>query len=220
MAQLSRAERRRRAREGGTAPGRIVQAPPARPKPAAPQPTRGKRARRPAGAWWLLGALALVIILAGAWWAFSARSNAPAGATVGARVPYEGNTHVAMGSEIKYRAHPPASGNHYDRPAPPGVYPGGILPGFWVHSLEHGYVVLVYKPPVPPEMLQQFDAMVRDFPKSKYGYAKLVIVPYSEMDHRFAVLAWTWRLWLDAFDRQKVLEFYRAHVDRGPEDIP
>ena len=80
--------------------------------------------------------------------------------------------------------------------------------------------MLVYKPPVSPALLDQFDAMERTFPKSKYGYAKLVVVPYAEMTHPFAALAWDWRLWLDAFDRQKVLAFYRAHVDRGPEDVP
>jgi hypothetical protein len=40
------------------------------------------------------------------------------------------------------------------------------------------------------------------------------------MPHPYAALAWTYRLWLDQLDRQKILDFYRAHVDRGPEDIP
>ncbi|HKV44096.1 MAG TPA: DUF3105 domain-containing protein, partial [bacterium] len=183
-------------------------------------PVRARRPVRRTGVWWLVGAVVLVVIIGAVWWARSSRSAAQTGSNIGVRVADEGNTHVPVGSQISYRAHPPASGNHYPTPAPPGVYPEGVLPGFWVHSLEHGYIVLAYKPPVSPEMLAQFDAMVKDFPKSKYGYAKLVVVPYAEMDHPFAVLAWTWRLWLDQLDRQKVLDFYRAHVDRGPEDVP
>jgi hypothetical protein len=231
MKHLSRAERRRRAREGSSAPASSPAAPsktvsprpaPARPVLTGPAARLGGRSRRqPAWVWWLAGAAALVIIAVGAWWALSPRTAAQGGPTLqGDRVPYEGNTHVPMGSDIQYRAHPPASGNHYPTPAPRGVYPEGLLEGFWVHSLEHGYIVLAYRPPVSPDQIQQFQNMVQTFPKSKYGYAKLVIVPYKDMAHPYAVLAWTWRLWLDQFDREKILEFYRAHVDRGPEDIP
>ncbi|HVI85526.1 MAG TPA: DUF3105 domain-containing protein, partial [bacterium] len=80
--------------------------------------------------------------------------------------------------------------------------------------------VLAYRPPASPEMLRQFDEMMHNFPKSKYGFVKMVIVPYPDMARPYAALAWTYRLWLDEFDRQKILDFYRAHVDRGPEDIP
>jgi hypothetical protein len=126
-----------------------------------------------------------------------------------------------MNSPIQYHAHPPASGPHYPQPAAAGVYPEGLAEGFWVHSLEHGYVALAYRPPASPEQLRQFDEMLRTFPKSrKWNLVKLVVVPYREMDHPYAVLAWTWRLWLDQLDREKVLEFYRAHVDRGPEEVP
>ncbi|HLW59364.1 MAG TPA: DUF3105 domain-containing protein [bacterium] len=219
--QPSRAERRRLARKGGGAPPGAAPAVLQNPKPASSHPARARRRGvGRTGVWWLVGAVALIVIIAAVWWGRSSRSAAQPGSNTGDRVAYEGNTHVPIGSPIQYQAHPPASGNHYPNPAPPGVYPAGILPGFWVHSLEHGYVVLAYKPPATPQLLGEFDAMVKDFPKSKYGYAKLVIVPYTEMDHPFAVLAWTWRLWLDTFDRQRVLDFYRAHVDRGPEDVP
>jgi len=225
MKHLSRAERRRRAREGPSVPP-ASPPPPSRPVPQRAAPARpaakpGGRRRPPAWLWWSIGVAVLVLIVGGAWWVLSSRTAAQGGPTLqGERVPHEGNNHVPMGSDIKYRAHPPASGDHYPTPAPRGVYPEGLLEGFWVHSLEHGYIVLAYRPPVSPDQLEQFQEMVRSFPKSKYGYAKLVIVPYKDMDHPYAVLAWTWRLWLDRFDREKILEFYRAHVDRGPEDIP
>ena len=219
---LSRAERRRRIREGAPAPAADSAPAPPRPAPATVQQrARVRRSRRPLWIWWVVGAAALAAVTGGTWWALSSRTVAQGGPKIdGERVPNEGSTHVPLASEITYRAHPPASGNHYDRPAPRGVYPEGLLEGFWVHSLEHGYVVLAYRPPVSLDQLQVFDQMVKTFPNSKYGYAKLVIVPYKEMDHPYAVLAWTWRLWLDQFDRTKILAFYRAHVDRGPEDIP
>jgi hypothetical protein len=147
-----------------------------------------------------------------------AQTAPPAG--MGERIPNEGYSHVPVGTTIEYQNHPPASGTHYPTPAATGVYPRGLAPGFWVHSLEHGYVVLVYKSPVSEALLEQFNQMVTDFPKSKYGNVKLVIAPYDEMTYPFAVVAWDWRLWMDTFDRAVVLEFYKAHVDHGPEDIP
>jgi hypothetical protein len=139
---------------------------------------------------------------------------------MGEALPDEGYDHVSIGTEIHYRAHPPASGPHYPVPAATGVYPNGLAPGFWVHSLEHGYVVVVYKPPVPAAMVLQFEEMVKDFPKSKFGNVKLVIAPDDVMIHPFAVMAWDHRMWMETFDRAKVLEFYRAYVDHGREDIP
>ncbi len=187
-------------------------------------------ARRPDGrvhrrwplTWWVAGAAVVVVGAGVAWWTTSARPQAPAPAQhlLGQQLPDEGYDHFQVGTQIQYRAHPPASGPHYPFPAPGGVYAQGLLPGFWVHSLEHGYIVLVYKPPVSQELQAQFQEMVKDFPKSKFSNVKLVIAPYDEMIHPFAVLSWDWRVWLDAFDRAKVLEFYQQHVDHGREDLP
>ena len=100
------------------------------------------------------------------------------------------------------------------------MYPNGLQTGFWVHSLEHGYIVLLYKPPVSGGQLAEFDKMVKEFPKSKYGNVKFLIAPYPDMPHAYAVLSWDWRLQLDSFDRATVLQFYKEHVDHGREDIP
>ena len=219
MTQLSRAERRRKARATASTPQASAETVVSRATPAAGPPVVARRRPHPA-LWWGLGAAALLIIAGIAWWALSTRTPAQAVLNAGDHLAYEGNAHVAPGTVINYHDHPPASGNHYPTPAPAGVYPEGLQPGYWVHSLEHGYIVLAYRPPASPEMLRQFDEMMHNFPKSKYGFVKMVIVPYPDMPHPYAALAWTYRLWLDEFDRQKILDFYRAHVDRGPEDIP
>ena len=201
--QTSRAERRA-ARRSGAAQG----------------PARSARAAR-SSVWWI-AALVLVLAAGGVWWALAPKhaAPAPAGPMLGQKLPDEGFDHVAVGTPIKYKANPPASGPHYPFPAPAGVYPNGLQTGFWVHSLEHGYIALLYKPPVSPAQLTEFDRMVKDFPKSKYGNVKLVIAPYPDMPHPYAVLAWDWRLQLDSFDRATVLQFYKEHLDHGREDIP
>lgn len=178
-----------------------------------------KRRRGKAWMWWTLAGVAVAAV-GTAWWVTSARPQAQSAQETGAPVADEGWEHVPVGTDIRYRAHPPASGPHYPAPAPAGVYPDGLAPGFWVHSLEHGYIVLVYKPPVSPELLQEFREMVKDFPTSKFKNVKLVIAPYDLMLRPFAVLAWDRRMWMETFDRAKVLAFYRAYVDHGREDIP
>jgi hypothetical protein len=47
-----------------------------------------------------------------------------------------------------------------------------------------------------------------------------VIAPDPKIKTPFATLAWTWLDELPSFDRDRLLRFYRAHVDRGPEDVP
>lgn len=184
-----------------------------------------KRRLQTQGQWGGIVLAVIAVAVAGVVWVIAVSSRAPvqalgASPTIGERVPDEGYDHVPAGAPITYRAHPPASGPHYPTPAPTGVYPDGLAPGYWVHSLEHGYVVLVYKPPVSADVMAAFQQMVRNFPSSRFGNIKLVIAPYSDMPHPFAVLSWDWRLFLDTFDRNKILEFYRAHVDHGREDIP
>ena len=219
VTQLSRAERRRRARAATSTPQASAEPVVSRATPGTRPPAAARRRPQPA-IWWGLGGAALLVIAGIAWWALSGHTRAQAVPNAGDHLAYEGNSHVPPGTVINYRDHPPASGNHYPTPAPARVYPEGLQPGYWVHSLEHGYIVLAYRPPASPEMLQQFDEMMRNFPHSKYGFVKMIIVPYPDMPHPYAALAWTYRLWLDGFDRQKILDFYRAHVDRGPEDIP
>ena len=170
--------------------------------------------------WWI-AALVLVLAAGGVWWALASKhAQAPAGPMLGQQISDEGFDHVPVGTVIKYKANPPASGPHYPFPAPAGFYPNGLQTGFWVHSLEHGYIVLLYKPPAAPGQVAEFDEMLKDFPKSKYGNVKLVVAPYPNMPHPYAVLGWDWRLQMDAFDRATVLKFYQERVDHGREDIP
>lgn len=69
---------------------------------------------------------------------------------------------------------------------------------------------------VRAQLEQRFDSL----PPSKYRSIKALLSPYSRMDHKVAVLAWGWIDEMDALDGSRIEAFYRAHVDRGPEDVP
>ncbi len=61
------------------------------------------------------------------------------------------NKHVAVGTKVTYTYCPPASGNHYNAagqgPIQPRVYGPNdkTIPQGWVHNLEHGALVLLYR---------------------------------------------------------------------------
>ncbi len=177
-----------------------------------------KRQRR--FAWMRGSSLALCLLLA-ALLGTTVEAGTPANPCRGRPVPDEGYAHVPTGSPIQYKHNPPTSGPHYPQIARPGVYLREILPGYWVHNLEHGYVVILYRwPGIPPQTLRDLQNIFHTFPKSKYGYVKLVIAPYPKLPKLLVAIAWTRILELDRLNRPCLEEFYRTYMDRGPEDAP
>lgn len=142
----------------------------------------------------------------------------------GVAVSYEGVGHVEEGTDIQYENFPPASGRHYPRWAEYGVYSESIPAPYWVHNLEHGAIVLLYRCPSGqedcPEVVERLEALYYRTPPGKYGEAKLVVTQEPSLDTPFVALAWNRMLELDQLDEDRFLEFYKAWVDKGPEDVP
>src|SRR5262249_14496555 len=88
----------------------------------------------------------------------------------GKEVPDEGQTHIPNNQSGVYKApYPPTSGQHwgntwadwqmYDKPVPPEVF---------VHNLEHGGIVLLYRCDTPcPRLVGQLRDLYPTFPKAK-----------------------------------------------------
>jgi len=146
-------------------------------------------------------------------------ANRPANG-LGTPMPDEGNTHVADGTVITYKNYPPSSGTHYSTPAQAGFYDTPQQEGNFVHSLEHGYVVLYYKPDLPDATKQQLKDLMTKLPMSKYNKVKMVIVPYTNMTTPLAIAAWDRLLPMSDYNFDVIQTFYQQYVDRGPEDVP
>lgn len=165
----------------------------------------------------LLGGLLIAaVVAAGVYFLTQASFDPPPGRAV----PDEGREHVAVGTPLDFKSNPPASGTHYPIWTRPGVYTEAQDKGSWVHSLEHGYVVILYNCPNDcPEITSQLRQFYESAPRSrKYGYQKLVIAPYREMSSRIAVVAWDHVDEMDTLDLDRLNRFYRAYMDKGPED--
>src|SRR3954452_13179590 len=122
--------------------------------------------------------------------------------------------HVTAGTTITYGFCPPTSGDHYAGnagPIRPAAYPPSSeqAPGGWVHNLEHGSVVVLYRCPsgVPgqgdcaslPEM-DRVQVWFNDAPSSTSCGRQALAARFDSMSSRFALVAWNRALLLDTLD--------------------
>jgi hypothetical protein len=131
---------------------------------------------------------------------------------------------VDPGQTITYDYCPPASGEHYNlagrAPMQPRVYPPTQehSPGYWVHNLEHGYAVVLYRCPsgqlgvgdcISEAEFDQLEAFFAQAPPPEVSTCptKVMAARFDSMETDFAVLAWDRALLLDEFDLDKALTF-------------
>ena len=138
------------------------------------------------------------------------------------RIENEGRLHVKEGNVVEYKANPPASGDHYPVWSRYGVFEEPVNPGYWVHNLEHGAIVLLYTCTDDCEQVRDEIAKVYAvLPDGAFGEAKFLATPYEgELDSRFMLIAWNWQEPFDQFDANRVEGFYNEFLDRGPERAP
>jgi len=151
-----------------------------------------------------------------------------------------GNTHVGPGTnnpgDVTYTYCPPASGNHFVRGGPitPGFHgPDDVpLPQGWVHNLEHGALVVLYRgdpgdPGLTSETQQQMQAFfsglgpspVCGFPPTQVG-AGVTIARFDHMATPYVALVWERVLPLDTFDEDAISEFWTTWGERtNPEQL-
>jgi hypothetical protein len=150
-----------------------------------------------------------------------------------------GRLHVATGQPVSYSYCPPASGPHYNSgqpnpaPLPPGVYPPAQerAPGYWIHNLEHGYIIVLYR--CPSGQLDQGDCISRaeltaleqyyeqapDPPHSTCPN-KVMIARFDSMTTRFALIAWDRVLLVDEFDMDQAMTFAEQWMEYDPIVLP
>jgi hypothetical protein len=136
--------------------------------------------------------------------------------------PSQGQEHIQPGQEhAAYNSNPPTSGPHYGSPAPWGIKDGGLPDETLIHNLEHGGIVISYKPDIGDEQINRLKDIFRAFPPSQqFNTTKAILVPRPNNDSPISVTAWTFLMNLDSPDEAKIKQFYLDHVDKGPELVP
>jgi len=149
-------------------------------------------------------------------------SQPPVGEAI-AEMPH---SHVSPPAKVMYNHNPPTSGCHYNlgfgvAPIQNGAYDRPIAREYWVHNLEHGYIAVLYNCPsgCDPQFqqLRQWYKTLPPDPSGRVAYARVIIIPYSEMTVPFACVSWDWYDPIPVFSLDEVKGFYSNHVGHAPE---
>jgi hypothetical protein len=145
-----------------------------------------------------------------------ARAIATAAEAAGCKLesfPNYGRDHT--GEKVAYKTNPPTSGAHDAEPAEDGEHESAPPPEKWVHSLEHGRVILQYRPGTRArEQLKEiFDGDKRHM---------LLMPNNTGMPYEVAAVAWRNALVCQTYDERAagvLREFRDAYRDTAPEQV-
>ncbi|XP_024945621.1 uncharacterized protein LOC107272421 isoform X2 [Cephus cinctus] len=122
--------------------------------------------------------------------------------------------HICMHKKIKYVDDIPLYGSH--RPVWPvyGEYKF-VPPQRWVHSLEHGAVVMLYHPCANPYEVKILKTLVKNCLR------RYIVTPYNllDEDRPLALLTWGCRLTMSYVNPAVVRKFIKKKALHGPERI-
>jgi hypothetical protein len=157
----------------------------------------------------------------------------PADPVNGQVVQDMGRQHVQVGTSVAYAVCPPASGQHYSSagkgPIPPRLYgPDDVVePQSWVHNLEHGGLVVLYRcgSTCAEAAIEPLRALLTGLPESPVcgldpGQLSPVVARFDQMAAPFAALLWDRILFLQTADVAAISSFYTAWAERqNPEHL-
>ncbi len=144
--------------------------------------------------------------------------------------PDMGNRHVALGSTAAYTYCPPATGPHYNvqnrGPIRPNVYGPNdpVIPQGWVHNLEHGSLVVLYRgregdPGLTPEVQSEIQAWAAAQPASpvcgRPADQYLIVARFDDMATPFAALVWGRMLPLAEWNPTAIERFWNTNGEQA-----
>jgi len=134
--------------------------------------------------------------------------------------------HIAEGTPINYPTNPPAGGPHYPRWATWGTHAMPIPQPYFVHNLEHGGVVFLYKcsdaqcTQSAQSFLEQVAAAIpTDSSCTPPVRVRVVIAPDATIPTPFAAAAWGFAYTAACADMPTLVDFAKTHYGHGPEDL-
>jgi len=131
-----------------------------------------------------------------------------------------------IGEMVTYPSDPPMSGRHFEVAAEDGAYEEAPDLKTLVHALEHGRVVISFKPNLPEQQRADLKALFDDDP------FQMVLVPNDSMPYQVAATAWNrdpeplgtgQLLGCDTYGEKTsdaIRAFKDEHRSRGPEPVP
>ena len=141
--------------------------------------------------------------------------------------PSEGRDHLPNSGDTfdDYKTNPPTSGTHDPVPAEDGIYEPGQSPPkeAWVHTLEHGRVILQHRPGLPARQRAQLEALFNEPNRGQPGYHMVLLENNTDMEYAVAAVAWTASVGCEQVNDRTwdaLRAFRDRYTDQAPELIP
>ncbi len=145
------------------------------------------------------------------------KKNEPVVERPGTEQANNGQAHVADGSKEYGEAEPPTSGDH-STPVPWQVYDQEVPDINSIHNLEHGGIYVSYRPDLPPEQISKIKALFgQPFAREGFSPNKALVAPRAANDAPIILSSWTRNLKLEAYDEEKMVEYYLRNIGKSPE---
>jgi plasmid stabilization system protein ParE len=136
------------------------------------------------------------------------------------QVANEGWIHVPEGTAITYVHNPPASGPHYPVWARYEEFSAPLGRGYYVHNLEHGAIVFLYRPDAPAATISALRDVFRSLPADpECGHPRALMTPDPLIPRPISVVAADWLLEAESVDAAAIRTFASVHRSHAPEDI-
>ncbi|WEL23098.1 DUF3105 domain-containing protein [Candidatus Nanohalovita haloferacivicina] len=131
--------------------------------------------------------------------------------SLGKEVEIMGRNHISTGEQVNnYNSNPPTSGPHYQRPAETGFYSKKLPDERLVHNIEHGQIWISYNN-ITSETRKQLEQLAQNYPKA------VIVTKRPENNAKIAVASWGRLMELNSYDKQKVVKYIKAYINKSPE---
>lgn len=127
----------------------------------------------------------------------------------------QGREHIALDADHpEYNSNPPTSGSHYSEWEKNwGIHTNYVEEGYQVHNLEHGGIIVHYR----PDKITNLPELEALFTELQQKNKKMLLMPNSNIDTVYALTAWTRLDTFDQYDPERIKKFTAAFYNKGPE---
>jgi hypothetical protein len=148
------------------------------------------------------------------------------------QVPLEVRIHIPENQTPIYRHNPPVAGEHYPIWARWRIHEQTVPRGYWVHNLEHGGVVFLYRPDAPRSLVESLTRVYNAIPNDPAcNHRRVVVTADPLLDVPWAVtvsgpensgppLGYGYSIKADCIQsEQALIDFAVQHRDQGAEHL-
>lgn len=151
--------------------------------------------------------------------AFQKQNAPPPKLRLGYNQADEGREHLqGDGQYTNYKAKIPTSGPHATQPVAWQAYDQQVPDQNVIHNMEHGGVVISYRPDLDPETIQKLKSLfTKPYSNKDFSPNKAVVMPREGQEKPIVMASWLHVFELDKYDEQTLKEQYLMNIGKSPE---